>query len=314
MSAEWYYSSKGEQCGPVSFSKLAKLAKSGRIVPSDYVWTAGMSDWALGATITGLFPTPPPIKSSPGTQALQISVDSMEKIIKGLPIYSNDLNAFVADLPNRFVVQIFPFGQSRIEMQVLRQMLLNTPENGPIFHANRDFVLIRARKKNQWLCLEYQWTFWILIFTRKLAFIEAAGELIQEIEKVVALSLAQFQTGIHLAELREVIVQLRFFRIRLEKRLRNDPATLALLDQPLRLLDQAFDFWRDDSGICHERFIGTMSLGGKPTVFNGLTVAYVLNSFIEQNNRKYRSERHARVLSRMTEAFGQLRALQLAIS
>lgn len=64
MSAEWYYSSKGEQCGPVSFATLAKLANSGNLLPSDYVWTAGMSNWVQGSTIAGLFPTPPPIETT----------------------------------------------------------------------------------------------------------------------------------------------------------------------------------------------------------------------------------------------------------
>lgn len=64
MSAEWYYSSKGEQCGPVSFATLAKLANTGNLLPSDYVWTSGMSNWVQGSTIAGLFPTPPPIEST----------------------------------------------------------------------------------------------------------------------------------------------------------------------------------------------------------------------------------------------------------
>jgi hypothetical protein len=63
MAEEWYYTSKGQQCGPVSFATLAKLANSGHIIPSDYVWQAGMSNWVPGSTITGLFPTPPPIES-----------------------------------------------------------------------------------------------------------------------------------------------------------------------------------------------------------------------------------------------------------
>jgi hypothetical protein len=199
-------------------------------------------------------------------------------------------------------------------MQKLRQVLSNISENGAIFHTDRNFVLIRARKKEQSLCLEFHWTFWIFILSRKHAFMESGGELIQEIERLVALALARFQTGIQLAELRETIIQLRFFRIRLEKKLRHDPATLVLLDQPLHLLESAFTFWRDDSGICNERFIGTMSLGGNPTFFNGITVAYFLNALIEESNKKYRSARHAVVLSRLTEGFMQLRALQLAIS
>ncbi len=64
MSAEWYYSSKGGQCGPVSFTTLAQLANSGNLAPTEYVWTAGMSNWAPASTITALFPTPPPIEST----------------------------------------------------------------------------------------------------------------------------------------------------------------------------------------------------------------------------------------------------------
>jgi hypothetical protein len=314
MESEWYYTSKGVRCGPVSFATLIKLAKLGRLVPKDYVWTAGMSDWEFASAIAGLFTTPPPVVAVTPALASTTSDSQSEKMISGLPINVRELKPFIADLPSRSVVQIFPFGHTQIEMQKLRQLLVGTSEDSPLFHTNSDFVLIRARKKDQWLCLEYQWTFWIHILNRKSAFIEASGQQIREIDKVISLSLAQFQTGIQLAELRTLIVQLRFFKIQLEKRLRHDPNTLVILDQPLKQLEKAFDYWRDDSGICNDRFVGYTSLSGGSGILNGITVAYLLNSYIEQHNKKYLSDRHSRVMAHLTEGFGQLRALQLAIS
>ena len=75
MASDWYYTSIGKQCGPVPLAKLAQLAKSGRLVPTDYVWTEGMSDWALGSTINGLFPNRPDAVSIPAAGALVFSTE-----------------------------------------------------------------------------------------------------------------------------------------------------------------------------------------------------------------------------------------------
>lgn len=64
----WFYSSSGVQNGPVSEDDLRSLAASGRLLPTDLVWTAGMPSWQPAASIPGLLPAasagPPPLPSS----------------------------------------------------------------------------------------------------------------------------------------------------------------------------------------------------------------------------------------------------------
>ena len=56
----WYYTNQGKESGPVSLDELMDLANSGRLLASDYVWTAGMAEWELAEknnTIGILFDT-----------------------------------------------------------------------------------------------------------------------------------------------------------------------------------------------------------------------------------------------------------------
>jgi hypothetical protein len=53
----WYYSSGGEQQGPVSTSRLRELATSGELQPDNLVWSEGMPNWAAASSIKGLLPS-----------------------------------------------------------------------------------------------------------------------------------------------------------------------------------------------------------------------------------------------------------------
>ena len=41
----WYYASGGQSAGPVSEDDLRALISSGRVGPTDYIWTEGMANW-----------------------------------------------------------------------------------------------------------------------------------------------------------------------------------------------------------------------------------------------------------------------------
>lgn len=43
--AQWYFSSNGQQEGPVSVEELTSMAQSGRVGPATLVWTQGMTQW-----------------------------------------------------------------------------------------------------------------------------------------------------------------------------------------------------------------------------------------------------------------------------
>jgi hypothetical protein len=87
MGEQWYYSSNGEQQGPVELPELQRLATSGQLQPSDLVWRQGMPLWIPAEDTRGLFqpqrgqyPAPPaplapqvvpvePTAESPGAPA-----------------------------------------------------------------------------------------------------------------------------------------------------------------------------------------------------------------------------------------------------
>jgi uncharacterized protein DUF4339 len=51
----WYYSSRGQQRGPVKTVQLKELAIAGDLRPDDLVWSDGMANWAAASTVKGLF-------------------------------------------------------------------------------------------------------------------------------------------------------------------------------------------------------------------------------------------------------------------
>lgn len=62
MADQWFYSQNGKQSGPaVSFQELQQAAAEGGLLPTDFVWKAGMTEWTPAAKINGLFDSPPPL-------------------------------------------------------------------------------------------------------------------------------------------------------------------------------------------------------------------------------------------------------------
>ena len=55
LADSWYVSVNGEKAGPFSTARLRSDASVGILSPDVLVWTGGMSDWATGSSIPGLF-------------------------------------------------------------------------------------------------------------------------------------------------------------------------------------------------------------------------------------------------------------------
>jgi hypothetical protein len=79
MASDWYYISKGRQCGPVTSNKLRELAELGYLQPNDLVWKDGMREWSPASKVKGLFRTPPvpapPPLPEPPRQAVPVVVN-----------------------------------------------------------------------------------------------------------------------------------------------------------------------------------------------------------------------------------------------
>ena len=54
----WYFSQNNERHGPVPFTQLQEMARSGRLRSTDLVWTDNMADWAPAHRIDGLGAAP----------------------------------------------------------------------------------------------------------------------------------------------------------------------------------------------------------------------------------------------------------------
>lgn len=56
MASEWFYSRDNDEHGPFSSGDLRSLAKKGDLLPTDYLWKKGMTDWTVAAHFPTLFP------------------------------------------------------------------------------------------------------------------------------------------------------------------------------------------------------------------------------------------------------------------
>jgi len=60
MNGQWYYVQNGAPAGPVDADVLLRLAATGAVQITTYVWQEGMSSWRPAGEIPGLLPPPPP--------------------------------------------------------------------------------------------------------------------------------------------------------------------------------------------------------------------------------------------------------------
>jgi GYF domain 2 len=56
VNADWFYSAGETRQGPVTELELRRLARDGKLKPSDLVWKDGMPDWVEARTVDSLFP------------------------------------------------------------------------------------------------------------------------------------------------------------------------------------------------------------------------------------------------------------------
>ena len=55
---KFYYSSQGQQRGPVTSQELVQLAAGGKLLPTDLVWEEGKEKRVAAENVKGLFSTP----------------------------------------------------------------------------------------------------------------------------------------------------------------------------------------------------------------------------------------------------------------
>jgi hypothetical protein len=62
-AAEWFYVKDSQECGPVSWNVLLRLAETGELRRADLVYREGMDEWAMASRVGGLtFPPAAPVE------------------------------------------------------------------------------------------------------------------------------------------------------------------------------------------------------------------------------------------------------------
>jgi hypothetical protein len=54
MATEWYYTSAGQQLGPVGSAQIKQLAAEGTLTPNDMVWNQSMTEWVVASRVKGI--------------------------------------------------------------------------------------------------------------------------------------------------------------------------------------------------------------------------------------------------------------------
>jgi len=98
MASRWYYAKNGEQHkGPIDSRGLLRLAISGELKPTDWVWKEGQKEWIPAKKVRGLFAesedvpeSPPPVQDSPelgrAAKNLMVALTAKTKIVGGRAI------------------------------------------------------------------------------------------------------------------------------------------------------------------------------------------------------------------------------------
>lgn len=98
MDTEWYYSSNGQQMGPVSYEQLKQRAQSGSLLPSDLVWKEGLPDWVAAVKVEGLLP---PSDSAPKSP-VSININANDEFTQVDELDRETLQSFI----NKFILTI----------------------------------------------------------------------------------------------------------------------------------------------------------------------------------------------------------------
>lgn len=119
----WYYSSKGERQGPISFDELKARARRGGLDPvTDLVWTEGMQDWKPSGQVAGLFPDDAPSPAgdfnpyaAPGTAPhdllAPLPIGALQEVPPGSPVLKTmDVVSRAIELTKRHFLKLLGIG------------------------------------------------------------------------------------------------------------------------------------------------------------------------------------------------------------
>jgi TM2 domain-containing membrane protein YozV len=98
---KWYYTSGGEQRGPVDFANLQILAGLGQLGPQDQVWAEGMASWEPAAQISGLIKNTSPQETGQYCFACGSKIDVRAEICPKCGVRQTPHSRSISAGPNR---------------------------------------------------------------------------------------------------------------------------------------------------------------------------------------------------------------------
>ena len=239
---------------------------------------------------------PPPPSDSICDVAL--SVESLQRFIQGLP--------------ERTVVLRYPYWESQIDLSQLKGRLSTIGDQEYLYDDTRNLVVTKAEKTAGWLCLSFHWAYWSYFMSNSRNIAAVAGQpLCSELDLVIGRTLAHYEVGMTKTTLRNLLPPLVHCRDRLARQTTQHPGALYLLSEPINHLSQALTIWESDPGYSNWRFWGGGF--GIQGAIEGMGMAHLLNSFVDQYNKRIALQHNARVSMPLEYGFQHLKSTHSAL-
>ncbi|MEZ6152353.1 MAG: hypothetical protein R3C09_19810 [Pirellulaceae bacterium] len=234
-------------------------------------------------------------------------IDSRE--IESFAIRVGELRQFVRELPDREVAVRFPYTNSTLPMQTVIDSFNRYGDDDYIFDQSQWHVISQAEINGGWLRLTFGWRYWLYYHLKGAELRHLLGpEMCTNLDDIIGLAYASYQTGLTLESLRQVMPGLHFCADRLRRLTGPDFESERLITDPIALLSSAIEIWKNDPGYVNTRFMGGGF--GLQGAIEGIVIANALNRFIDKRNRVVEASHMQRLQQPLEFGFQQLRATQ----
>lgn len=219
------------------------------------------------------------------------------------------LRNFFAGLPDREVVVRFPYSSMNISFSSVTSWLDGLGDDQFIWDWTSWYVVAKAEKTDGWLCLTFNWRYWIYFNLHAAEMAKYRNEhFVSQIDATFGRAYSRYEAGISRESLRDIIPDLLYAR---DAFLRHYPANYGianLVEDPIALIQQSLTLWDQNPGYLDLKFYGGgFGLWGG---IQGMSNAYLINSLIDSHNSKLSTKVSEQVSLPLSYGFHQLRATQ----
>lgn len=194
-------------------------------------------------------------------------------------------------------------------MQQVRDSLVGRSEDEYVYDQSAWYVISRAETNSGWLRLTFGWRYWVYYFEngQELGNV-LTPSILDQVDTTLGLAYSHYQNGLTLENATNHLPLLTHLGDVVSHRAKGNTSVARLLSDPIDLIRSAIEVWKTDPGYIHSRIIGGGF--GIQGAINGMTLAYLANTFIDSQNRKTGQSHMKRVELPLQYGFQQLRATQ----